>query len=514
MDTYTIYTYRNISELRKIQKEMEVYHFVFAETLTQLEHDDKICIDISTLIYYLLVEKNNIYPAYMNLRKITNETRIIIKDDLAESALELFPILFSNYRRYYEDKINIDNNIESTSIKPFDRHIIYKYGSNDDLDKIIQYANENNIPIATFSQANQNMHDEFEQFNRNEKLALLDLTSVSYAIQDNKNLIYAFEQFITLFPNIKVISHTPQIDVLLEYFPLFFEEQKPICELIPELTNMGETVLEKETIDKVTTLKENEYNAFVKNFCHNLIGHAYFKERLKYVLKNFILLNRAKEQKVLSIFLFGASGIGKTEVARLLATGLQKDCYLAKINFQNYSSQDALNSLIGSPAGYVGCNHGELSDKIQKSKVAVLLCDEFEKTTRPIFSFFLELLEEGRFTDSMAREYDMDGYIIIFTSNISNENEYKNTIPPELQTRFDLVCEFEKPSIGDKKNFLELLLEKAHIKYSEQFSKIKFTESDKRSLFEFDYSEIYSLRDIKRIFNNRLMDLFASKNVI
>ena len=79
--------------------------------------------------------------------------------------------------------------------------------------------------------------------------------------------------------------------------------------------------------------------------------------------------------------MYGESGIGKTEVARLIANGLQDKCYLAKINFQNYSSQDALNSLIGSPAGYVGCEHGELSDKIKKSKVGVLLCDEFEKTT-------------------------------------------------------------------------------------------------------------------------------------
>ena len=77
-----------------------------------------------------------------------------------------------------------------------------------------------------------------------------------------------------------------------------------------------------------------------------------------------------REQKVLSIFLYGESGIGKTEVARLIANGLQDKCYLAKINFQNYSSQDALNSLIGSPAGcYVGCEHGELSDKNVKNGI-------------------------------------------------------------------------------------------------------------------------------------------------
>lgn len=232
---------------------------------------------------------------------------------------------------------------------------------------------------------------------------------------------------------------------------------------------------------------------------------------MHYALKNFIALNKAKEQRVLSIFLYGASGIWKTEVARLIANGLQSDCYLAKINFQNYSSQNALNSLIGSPAGYVGCDHGELSDKIQKSKVGVLLCDEFEKTTRPVFSIFLELLEEGQFTDSMAREYNMDGYIIIFTSNILSESEYKKLIPPELQTRFDLVCEFEEPTPTEKTEFLDLLLERAYVKYPDQFAAITMTEQDKQHLYNFDYSGLPALRDIKRVFNNRLMDYFNAK---
>lgn len=272
-------------------------------------------------------------------------------------------------------------------------------------------------------------------------------------------------------------------------------------------------MLEENKLTKITDLRGASFDTFIDTFNHNLIGHSYFKERLQYALKNFILLNQAKEQKVLSIFLYGASGIGKTEVARLIASGLQNDCYLAKINFQNYSSQDALNSLIGSPAGYVGYNHGELSKKIQKSKVGVLLCDEFEKTTRPVFSFFLELLEEGQFTDSMTREYDMDGYVIIFTSNLLSETEYKKVIPPELQTRFDLVCEFESPTISEKEEFLDLLLEMAKNKYSEQFAKITMTEGEKKKLYAFDYSSLSALRDIKRVFNNRLMDYFTEKGV-
>ena len=164
-------------------------------------------------------------------------------------------------------------------------------------------------------------------------------------------------------------------------------------------------------------------------------------------------------------------------------------------------------------AGYIGCDHGELSDKIGKTKVGVLLCDEFEKTTRPVFLFFLELLEEGHFTDSMAREYDLEGFIIVFTSNIRTQKEYEEKIPSELQTRFDLVCEFEKPTMNDKKDFLGLLLEKAKQKYADLFSQFTMTEEDEKYLLGFDYSNIDALRDIKRLFNNRLMDLFETKGL-
>lgn len=198
----------------------------------------------------------------------------------------------------------------------------------------------------------------------------MDLTSVSYAIEDNKALIYALEQFLSIMPNIRVIAQTAQIDVLLKYFPLFLDGQEPVCKLLPDLSGLGEKEPEESELAKVTDLSGESFETFIDAFDHNLIGHRYFKDRLRYSLKNFISLNKAKEQKVLSIFLFGASGIGKTEVARLIANGLQNDCYLAKINFQNYSSQDALNSLIGSPAGYVGCNHGELSEKFKRVKSA------------------------------------------------------------------------------------------------------------------------------------------------
>ena len=500
---------------RKIQEEREVFAFIFGETKDMLDSCSEVCIDISALVHFLITNKNNIEPTYINFTSMAEDTVVIAEVAIAESAMELLPLLFSDYKCYFEeDGEENSSSEEAHEFKPYPRQKIYKYNNAQDLDIIIRYAETNDIPIATFSRASGELRKEFEQFNKSSKLAILDLTSVSYAIEDNKALIYALEQFLSIMPNIRVIAQTSQIDVLLKYFPLFLDGQEPVCKLLPDLSGLGEKEPEEIKLTKVTDLSGGAFDAFINAFNHNLIGHNYFKERLRYALKNFISLNKAKEQTVLSIFLFGASGIGKTEVARLIASGLQNDCYLAKINFQNYSSQDALNSLIGSPAGYVGCNHGELSEKIQKSKVGVLLCDEFEKTTRPVFSFFLELLEEGRFTDSMAREYDMDGYVIIFTSNLLSEAEYKKAIPTELQTRFDLVCEFEEPTMAEKTAFLDLLLEMAKTKYSEQFAEIEMTEDEKKQLYAFDYSSLSALRDIKRVFNNRLMDYFAEKGVL
>ena len=514
MDLYTLYTYYGLNELRRIQGERDVYSFAFDRTKSMLDYNPAVCIDITALVYLLQTYKHSILTVQESLQEMTENTVVIVDEVLAESALKLLPFLFYECKEYYK---KTERGEEAEVSNVFDvchcsRRPIYKYSSFAELDEIIRYTSSNNIPISTFASINGELRGEFEQFNKSEKIALLDLTSLSYAVEDNRNYIYLLELFLTGFPNISVIAQTSQVDVLLKYFPLFFEGQQPIHKLLPGLSNISREP-ETNQIAKVTSLSANKFDSFIENFNHRLIGHEYFKKRMQHLLKNFIFLNKLKEQKVFSVFLFGASGIGKTEVARLLANGLQEDSYLAKINFQNYSSQDAINSLIGSPAGYVGCNHGELSEKIRKSEVGILLCDEFEKTTRPVFSFFLELLEEGHFTDSMAREYDMDGYVIVFTSNISTEAEYKKVIPPELQTRFDLVCEFEKPTLVEKTKFLDLLLEQAQAKYPEQFSRIKITENNKRKLYAFDYSELSALRDIKRQFNNRLMDFFVENGI-
>lgn len=100
---HTLFTYRNLEELRKIQEEREVFVFIFGETKEMLDSCSEVCIDISALVYFLLTNKNNIEPTYINFTSITEDTVVIAEAAIAESAMELLPLLFSDYECYFDE---------------------------------------------------------------------------------------------------------------------------------------------------------------------------------------------------------------------------------------------------------------------------------------------------------------------------------------------------------------------------------------------------------------------------
>ena len=223
-----------------------------------------------------------------------------------------------------------------------------------------------------------------------------------------------------------------------------------------------------------------------------------------------LMLNTIQEeQPIFSILICGASGIGKTEVARLLHQKLAPDEPMIKINFGNYSAQDALNSLIGSPRGYVGCNKGELPDRIMRSHSKVILIDEFEKASKPVYNFFLQLLEDGKFTDSLGREYDLDKYIIVFTSNITKER-IGDILPAELRSRFNYKCAFWPLSEEEKEQYVafksEYYLEIIKRKYSSIDDTLKASD-----IIDIDVSNYSNMRDINSVIMRQITNSLYEK---
>ena len=221
---------------------------------------------------------------------------------------------------------------------------------------------------------------------------------------------------------------------------------------------------------KITDLNSGEFEVFFDSFRNSLYGHEKFKDDFYEIAKSFRLFNKIGEHKVLSLFLLGESGVGKTEVARALYKCLGGTDKLAKINFGNYSNEFSLSSLIGSARGYIGSEDGEIFMRVRNTDVGVILIDEFEKSNATLFNFFLDVLESGKMVSSQAIEIDINGFVIIFTSNITKE-EFPTKISPELRSRFDYKGHFTRLSNQDKKKYVESRVSSIIKKYNKHFDK-------------------------------------------
>lgn len=225
-----------------------------------------------------------------------------------------------------------------------------------------------------------------------------------------------------------------------------------------------QAVLSKENPKRLIDLDDSETKALLDQFACVLIGQDQFKGEFRKQVEIFRLFNSIGEQPILSLFLIGPSGVGKTETARILSKLLAPGEPLPKVNFGNYSSKDSLNSLIGSPRGYMGSEEGELTMKIERSNSGVILIDEFEKGDSAVWSFFLDLLENGKFTDSQGDEHDLNGYTIVFTSN-TPRTEVQGKFPPELLSRFNLKVNFKPLNDKEKKTFVSRYITSVAEKY-------------------------------------------------
>ena len=255
--------------------------------------------------------------------------------------------------------------------------------------------------------------------------------------------------------------------------------------------------------EKIIDLNENELEVFFEKFRDSLYGHEKFKDDFYDLIKNFRLFNKLGEHKILSLFLMGESGVGKTEVARTIYNCLGGKKKLAKVNFGNYSSEFSLSSLIGSARGYIGSEDGEIFIRVRDTDIGIILIDEFEKSNAALFNYFLDVLESGKIVSSLADEIDLNGFIIIFTSNISKEN-FQNKISPELRSRFDYKGLFTLLYNKDKQKFVEFRVKSIIKRFNSEFEH-KLNEN----LYEYFQSQINvskynNMRDlnkkIKRIF--------------
>ncbi|WP_281309921.1 AAA family ATPase [Flavobacterium flavigenum] len=336
---------------------------------------------------------------------------------------------------------------------------------------------------------------------------IIDISSIANSFNNSDSLQITFEQLFPYFEDDTIfISDKKYKDILSHELRYCFDSFEDL-EIINEEIEIDEKTDEKTLkIKRIIDLSDFEIDKFTDLFRNKLYGHDKFKDEFEELIKNFRVFNKLGENKVLSLFLMGDSGVGKTEVARVIHKSLNSQKKLAKINFGNYSSNDALNSLIGSPRGYIGSEGGELFARVEKSDIGLILIDEFEKSNSAVFNYFLDVLESGKLTNSLGEEIDVNGYIIVFTSNISKDN-FKERISPELRSRFDYKGQFNLLNNSDKLQFINFRFNEIIKKYEENFKLKLNTNLHNLLVKKINVNEFNNMRDL----NKKIKSIFVEQ---
>lgn len=175
------------------------------------------------------------------------------------------------------------------------------------------------------------------------------------------------------------------------------------------------------------------------------------------------------------------------------------------MNFGNYSDNTSLNSLIGSSRGYIGSDDGEIFIRVRESDTGIILIDEFEKGNPTVFNFFLSALETGILTNSLGKDIDINGYIIVFTSNISKE-DFKTKISPELRSRFDYKCRFSLLYDDDKFKYTNFRIDNIVKNFENEF-KEKLPLDVKDEIFRNIYiPQFKNMRDLNKEVKSKFID--------
>ncbi len=288
-------------------------------------------------------------------------------------------------------------------------------------------------------------------------------------------------------------------------------------------------IVAKWTNIPVTKLKESEKMRLL-GLEANMKKRVMGQDKVLKLVSDAIIKSRSgikDPKKPIASFMFlGPTGVGKTEVARTLAYELFDDeSHMIRIDMSEYMEKFSVSRLIGSPPGYVGYEEGgQLTEAVRRNPYSIVLFDEIEKAHPEVLNLLLQILDDGRCTDSNGRTVDFKNTIIIMTSNLGSEyilngnndrvmNEVKSHFRPEFINRIDEIVVFD--TLG--KDTIYLILDKIIKEIESRLSninlKIELTDKCRDELVNTGYDINFGARPLKRVVS-REIETIISQHII
>ncbi|MBD5114634.1 MAG: ATP-dependent chaperone ClpB [Ruminococcaceae bacterium] len=329
----------------------------------------------------------------------------------------------------------------------------------------------------------------------------------------------------------------PQLQAELEREEKLAEERKNSTSLLRDKVTEEEIarIIARWTGIPVAKLMEGERSKLLgmEDILHKrVIGQNEAVEKVS----EAILRSRAGIQdpnRPIGSFLFlGPTGVGKTELAKALAQALFDDEHnIVRIDMTEYMEKYSVSRLIGAPPGYVGYDEGgQLTEAVRRKPYSVVLFDEIEKAHPDVFNILLQVLDDGRITDSQGRTVDFKNTIIILTSNlgssyildgITDNNEIsaeakeqvekllKSQFRPEFLNRLDEIVFYKPLAKAEIGSIVDLMIRDLSRRLEDKQIKVEITDRAKSYIIDSGYDPVYGARPLKRFIQSKAETLIA-----
>lgn len=413
----------------------------------------------------------------------------------------------------------------------------------DDVDRKIRQLEIEKFALSkeddSTSKARYNkLNDELNQFKKdyaNKKQKWLEEKSLLLEIKNTKDTIHQtklkldqaftngdyqkaselqYGQLPALEKNLLVLENKTRKGRMLS--EIVTEEE--IAKIVSKMTRIPLSRIIQGEKEKVLGLKDRMLQRVIgQDDAINLVTDAIIRQRAG--------IQDAK--RPIGTFMFlGPTGVGKTEVAKSLAEGLfDNDTQIIRIDMSEYMEKFSVTRLIGSPPGYVGYEEGgQLTEKVRRAPYSIVLFDEIEKAHPEVFNLLLQVLDEGRLTDSQGRMIDFRNTVIIMTSNLGSEQllEGKSnavedllhrTFKPEFLNRIDEIVYFHPLNKDTQGLIVTRMLQQLEQHLEKQGIMVSFTEAIETYILEQAFSKEYGARPLKR-FIQKEIETFIAKALI
>ncbi|HLQ98311.1 MAG TPA: AAA family ATPase [Candidatus Dormibacteraeota bacterium] len=307
------------------------------------------------------------------------------------------------------------------------------------------------------------------------------------------------------------------------------KEDKKVIDVDVSIADV-ELIVEEKTGIPVTKLQSDEQakmQDLAKNLGAKVIGQNEAVDKIAKAIRRSRAGLKSKYRPIGSFLFVGPTGVGKTEITKVLAEelfGSREN--LIRLDMSEYMERHAVSKIIGSPPGYVGHEEaGQLTEKVRRNPYSIILLDEIEKAHPDVQNMFLQIMEDGHLTDSHGRTVSFKEAVIIMTSNAGTGDKQVNVgfnraghesvtilenlsdyFKPEFLNRFDSIISFNELAEEDLLDIVDLMLADLQETIEENDIEITITDEAKHELVRLGYDKRFGARPLRRVIQDKIED--------